>query len=81
MVPGCRSAACEATIVKYGVGACGPRGFYGTIDVHTDLEERLVGRLQALAGIVDSLPSEASVRAVGRMADIMHGMLDDETEV
>ncbi|KNC51560.1 uncharacterized protein AMSG_07460 [Thecamonas trahens ATCC 50062] len=43
--------------------------------------ERLVGRLQALAGIVDSLPSEASVRAVGRMADIMHGMLDDETEV
>jgi len=34
-------AACEATIVKYGVGACGPRGFYGTIDVHTDLEERL----------------------------------------
>ncbi|KAL1230555.1 Serine palmitoyltransferase [Trichinella pseudospiralis] len=26
---------------KYGVGACGPRGFYGTIDIHLDLEERL----------------------------------------
>ena len=32
--------ACEATIEKYGCGSCGPRGFYGTIDVHLDLEER-----------------------------------------
>ncbi len=32
---------CRATIEKYGVGACGPRGFYGTIDVHLQLEERL----------------------------------------
>ena len=32
---------CEATINKYGVGSCGPRGFYGTIDVHLELEERL----------------------------------------
>jgi len=30
---------CEATIEKYGCGSCGPRGFYGTIDVHLDLEE------------------------------------------
>lgn len=26
---------------KYGVGSCGPRGFYGTVDVHLDLEEKL----------------------------------------
>ncbi|GAB6032725.1 Serine palmitoyltransferase 1 [Chamberlinius hualienensis] len=26
---------------KYGVGSCGPRGFYGTIDVHLDLENKL----------------------------------------
>ena len=32
---------CRETIQKYGVGACGPRGFYGTIDVHLQLEERL----------------------------------------
>ena len=32
---------CEATINKYGVGSCGPRGFYGTIDVHLQLEDRL----------------------------------------
>jgi len=28
-------------INKYGVGSCGPRGFYGTVDVHLDLENRL----------------------------------------
>lgn len=32
--------AVKATICKYGVGSCGPRGFYGTIDVHLDLESR-----------------------------------------
>lgn len=31
---------------KYGVGSCGPRGFYGTIDVHLDLEERLANFLE-----------------------------------
>ena len=27
-------AACAAAIHKYGVGSCGPRGFYGTIGAH-----------------------------------------------
>ncbi|GBG76086.1 hypothetical protein CBR_g21746 [Chara braunii] len=31
----------RAAIEKYGVGACGPRGFYGTIDVHVEFEERV----------------------------------------
>ncbi|CAG0920599.1 unnamed protein product [Notodromas monacha] len=26
---------------KYGVGSCGPRGFYGTTDVHLDLEDMI----------------------------------------
>jgi 7-keto-8-aminopelargonate synthetase-like enzyme len=30
-----------ASIEKYGVGSCGPRGFYGTLDVHLQLEEKL----------------------------------------
>eukprot|EP01024_Parvocaulis_polyphysoides_P023428 TRINITY_DN2165_c1_g1_i1.p1 TRINITY_DN2165_c1_g1~~TRINITY_DN2165_c1_g1_i1.p1 ORF type:complete len:539 (-),score=88.88 TRINITY_DN2165_c1_g1_i1:290-1807(-) len=30
---------CRETIDKYGVGSCGPRGFYGTIDVHLHFEE------------------------------------------
>ncbi|KAJ1658539.1 serine palmitoyltransferase component [Dispira simplex] len=29
------------TLRKYGVGACGPPGFYGTLDVHKDLEKKL----------------------------------------
>ncbi|KAI5637515.1 aminotransferase class I and II domain-containing protein [Phthorimaea operculella] len=33
-------------ISKYGVGSCGPRGFYGTIDVHLELEERLAKFLE-----------------------------------
>ncbi|CAP27344.1 Protein CBR-SPTL-1, partial [Caenorhabditis briggsae] len=31
----------KSTIFKYGVGSCGPRGFYGTVDVHLDLEKEL----------------------------------------
>ena len=31
-------AACQKTVEKYGIGSCGPRGFYGTIDVHLTLE-------------------------------------------
>lgn len=29
------------TVHKYGVGSCGPRGFYGTVDVHLELEEKI----------------------------------------
>lgn len=29
------------SIRKYGVGSCGPRGFYGTVDVHLELEEKI----------------------------------------
>ena len=32
---------CEKAMDKYGVGSCGPRGFYGTFDVHLSLEERM----------------------------------------
>lgn len=26
---------------KYGVGSCGPRGFFGTVDIHLELESRI----------------------------------------
>jgi hypothetical protein len=29
-----RQAVSVAAVEQYGVGSCGPRGFYGTIDVH-----------------------------------------------
>ncbi|KAL3155107.1 hypothetical protein ABBQ38_011167 [Trebouxia sp. C0009 RCD-2024] len=44
--------ACEATINKYGVGSCGPRGFYGTIDVHLDLEKRIASFMQTEESII-----------------------------
>lgn len=31
----------EEAIRRYGPGSCGPRGFYGTIDVHVELEKKL----------------------------------------
>lgn len=33
--------SCSSSLEKYGVGSCGPRGFYGTIDVHLDCEARI----------------------------------------
>nr|DAD37762.1 TPA_asm: hypothetical protein HUJ06_008403 [Nelumbo nucifera] len=33
--------SCTGALEKYGVGSCGPRNFYGTIDVHLDCETRI----------------------------------------
>lgn len=33
--------ASEDALSKYGCGSCGPRGFYGTIDVHLQLEDAI----------------------------------------
>eukprot|EP00249_Psilotum_nudum_P020305 c27645_g1_i1 orf=282-1718(-) len=33
--------ACKVALNKYGVGSCGPRAFYGTIDVHLDCENKI----------------------------------------
>ncbi|WWD20547.1 hypothetical protein CI109_105023 [Kwoniella shandongensis] len=40
------------TLREYGVGTCGPSGFYGTIDVHTKLEEDLASFLNTEAAII-----------------------------
>ncbi|TKY75036.1 Long chain base biosynthesis protein 1 [Spatholobus suberectus] len=37
--------SCSSTVEKYGVGSCGPRGFYGTIDVHLDCEAKIANFL------------------------------------
>ncbi|RMZ96394.1 Serine palmitoyltransferase 1 [Brachionus plicatilis] len=42
------------SIQKYGVGSCGPRGFYGTIDVHLELEQRLAKYFNVEEGIIYS---------------------------
>ncbi|KZO99097.1 serine palmitoyltransferase [Calocera viscosa TUFC12733] len=39
---------------KYGVGSCGPPGFYGTIDVHMQLEQDLANFLGTESAIIYS---------------------------
>jgi len=39
--------AAKEAVQKYGVGTCGPRGFYGTIDVHLTLEEKIKNFMNA----------------------------------
>ncbi|KZC05145.1 PREDICTED: serine palmitoyltransferase 1 [Dufourea novaeangliae] len=43
-----------AAVRKYGVGSCGPRGFYGTVDVHLELEERLANYTDTEEAVVYS---------------------------
>uniref|UniRef100_A0AAR2LVK8 Serine palmitoyltransferase 1 n=1 Tax=Pygocentrus nattereri TaxID=42514 RepID=A0AAR2LVK8_PYGNA len=43
-----------ASLKKYGVGTCGPRGFYGTFDVHLELEERLAKFMKTEEAIIYS---------------------------
>lgn len=40
--------------MKYGVGSCGPRGFYGTFDVHLDLENDLKNYFEEESAIIYS---------------------------
>ncbi|XP_054281022.1 serine palmitoyltransferase 1-like [Macrosteles quadrilineatus] len=42
------------TIEKYGVGSCGPRGFYGTTEVHLALEKQLAEFMGAEDAVVYS---------------------------
>ncbi|TDL27943.1 serine palmitoyltransferase [Rickenella mellea] len=42
------------TLRKYGLGSCGPPGFYGTIDVHMDLERDIASFLGTEAAILYS---------------------------
>ncbi|KAJ8392741.1 hypothetical protein AAFF_G00072250 [Aldrovandia affinis] len=43
-----------ASLKKYGVGTCGPRGFYGTFDVHLELEDRLAKFMRTEEAIIYS---------------------------
>ncbi|XP_014882696.1 serine palmitoyltransferase 1-like, partial [Poecilia latipinna] len=42
------------SLKKYGVGTCGPRGFYGTFDVHLELENRLAKFMKTEEAIIYS---------------------------
>ncbi|XP_077301459.1 uncharacterized protein LOC143922061 [Arctopsyche grandis] len=44
----------KKTIREYGVGTCGPRGFYGTVDIHLELETKLAEIFEKEAAILYS---------------------------
>ncbi|XP_063828349.1 serine palmitoyltransferase 1 [Ostrinia nubilalis] len=56
------------TLDKYGVGSCGPRGFYGTIDVHLELEERLAKFMEVEETILYSYGFSTIASAIGAYA-------------
>jgi len=53
-----------AAIRKYGVGSCGPRGFYGTVDVHLNLEEQLAKFLNVEEAILYSYGFATAASAI-----------------
>lgn len=50
---------CKETMRRYGCGACGPRGFYGTVDVHLECETALAKMFEAPEAILYSFGSSA----------------------
>lgn len=66
--------AAMKSLRKYGVGSCGPRGFYGTVDVHLELEERLAKFMQVEEAVVYSYAFStiaSAIPAYSKRADII----------
>lgn len=62
-----RMSASERALLKYGVGACGPRGFFGTFDAHLELERALTARHASGASIVYASAYLATLSLVGAL--------------
>lgn len=54
--------------MKYGCGSCGPRGFYGTIDVHLELEKKFSEFLNVDGAILYSDGSSTCASTVAAFA-------------
>ncbi|RZC34204.1 serine palmitoyltransferase 1 [Asbolus verrucosus] len=66
--------ASEDLIREYGVGTCGPRAFYGTTDIHLELEECLAKFLHMEESIVYSygfVAISSSIAAYCKKSDII----------
>ncbi|CAI4232504.1 unnamed protein product [Auanema sp. JU1783] len=65
----------KKTIYKYGVGSCGPRGFYGTVDVHLDLESDLakfMGTEEAVLYSYGFATIASAISAYAKSGDIIY---------
>ena len=71
--PTIREAA-HATINRFGVGSCGPRGFYGTLDVHLELESALakyMGTQEAILYSYDLATLPSIIPAFANRKDVI----------
>ncbi|XP_071522645.1 serine palmitoyltransferase 1 [Panulirus ornatus] len=60
---------------KYGVGSCGPRGFYGTTQVHLELEDRLAAFFNCERAVLYSYgfsTSASAIPAYSKNGDIIY---------
>ncbi|KAG7666517.1 hypothetical protein KSW81_008398 [Nannochloris sp. 'desiccata'] len=67
-------AAAHATIRRFGVGSCGPRGFYGTLDVHLELEAALakyMGTQEAILYSYDLATLPSIIPAFANRKDVI----------
>lgn len=66
--------AAKKALRRYGCGSCGPRGFYGSIDVHVELEERLAeffGSEKAIAFSDASSCCTSTIAAFAKRGDML----------
>lgn len=59
---------------KYGVGSCGPPGFYGTIDVHLELESSLatfIGHQDAIIYAQGFACTSSAIPAFSKRGDVI----------
>jgi serine palmitoyltransferase len=61
-------ADCKKVIMKYGVGSCGPRGFYGSIDVHIECEEQIAKFMGTETAILYSYDAATPVSVIPAFA-------------
>lgn len=66
--------ASRAALNRYGCGSCGPRGFYGTLDAHLELEDKfaaLCGTESAIMYSDGASTASSTVAAFAKRGDLL----------
>jgi len=64
----------QSALTKYGCGSCGPRGFYGTIDVHLEFEAaiaKFMGTEEAIAYSDSASGVTSTITAFAKKGDLL----------
>eukprot|EP01087_Luapelamoeba_hula_P005747 TRINITY_DN1579_c2_g1_i1.p1 TRINITY_DN1579_c2_g1~~TRINITY_DN1579_c2_g1_i1.p1 ORF type:complete len:563 (-),score=112.87 TRINITY_DN1579_c2_g1_i1:278-1966(-) len=70
-------AVAEAAIKHYGVGSCGPRGFYGTMDKHLEMESTLAKFMRTEEALIYSAGFTTVASAIPAFAKVFDLVLCD----